>query len=237
MSRTVVIDAFRESVERYPRHAIAVFDVIRATTTAVTAVSGGRLVYPAASLEEATALAAGLDDPLLVGEVGGDVPEGFDLSNSPAAVATLNDYGRPLVLLSTSGMPILVAAGAGAYVGALRNYSSLARLLASRYEHVALIGAGTRGEFREEDQLACAWTAQILLEHGFEPENDETLEIVERWRGKDVEALTVSNSVGFLRRTGQLRDLDFVLGHVDDLDVIVRLGDGVLEVEQAAAAA
>jgi 2-phosphosulfolactate phosphatase len=230
VSRVVAIDAFLESVERYPGHALAVFDVIRATTTAVTAVSRGLRVHPAASLEDAEALAGRLDEPLLVGEVGGEVPDGFDLGNSPAAVAEL-ETSRPVVLLSTSGMPIVVAAGVGSYVGALRNYAALARHLAAGHERVALIGAGTRGEFREEDQLGCAWTAAVLLDHGFEPANDETLAIVERWRDADVEALTVSNSVGYLRRTEQLQDLDFVLSHVDDLDLVVTLGEGVLEVE------
>ena len=226
----VAIDAFLESVSRYPGHALAVFDVIRATTTAVTAVDRGHRVHPASTLEEALAVASGLDDPLLVGEVAGEVPDGFDFSNSPAAVAALPDSKRPVVLLSTSGMPILVAAGPGTYVGSLRNYSALARYIASRHDRVALIGAGTRGEFREEDQIGCAWTAAALIEHGFEPANDETLAIVERWRGVAPEALTVSNSVGYLRRTGQLQDLDFVLAHVDDLDLIVTVGDGVLDV-------
>jgi hypothetical protein len=41
--------------------------------------------------------------------------------------------------------------------------------------------------------------------------------VIERWRGADAGAIEVSNSVTYLRDTGQLADLEFVLGHVDDL--------------------
>ena len=33
-----------------------------------------------------------------------------------------------------------------------------------------------------------------------------------------VESISAGASAEYLRQTGQLRDLDFILGHVDDLD-------------------
>jgi 2-phosphosulfolactate phosphatase len=45
---------------------------------------------------------------LLVGEVGGDMPDGFDLHNSPAAIATRTDIHRPMILVSTSGTRLIV---------------------------------------------------------------------------------------------------------------------------------
>jgi 2-phosphosulfolactate phosphatase len=229
--RVVAIDVFPESVERYPGHAFVVCDVIRATTTAVTAVAQGRDVYPVPSLEAALPLAARLSNPLLVGELGGNMPYGFDLTNSPADVAARDDVDRPMILLSTSGTRLLGEAGPGAYAGSLRNYTALARFLAQHHKRVAVIGAGTRGEFREEDQLACSWIAEQLVSLGFEPANDDTRGYIERWSGRPVDAITMSNSVEYLRRTGQLRDLDFVLTHIDDVDVAVQLRDGRLVAE------
>ena len=70
MKRSVVIDCFPESAERYrSRYAIVAIDVIRATTTATTALQLGRRVYPAKTTDQAFVLAAKLDDPLLVGEL------------------------------------------------------------------------------------------------------------------------------------------------------------------------
>ena len=220
MSRSVVIDCFPEAARVYRNgYGVVAVDVLRATTTAVTACAAGHRVYPVASLEAAVPLAARLDRPLLVGELGGNMPYGFDLQNSPALVAQL-EVGRPLILLSTSGTRLVhEAVGAeGVYVGCLRNLTATARRLTERHERVALVGAGTRGVFREEDQLACAWLAERLLDEGFEAADEQTRELVERWRGASVETIRRSDSAEYLLRSGQLADLEFVLAHVDDVD-------------------
>lgn len=219
MSRTVVIDCFPEAGRVYRNgYGVVAVDVLRATTTAVTALAAGHRVYPVPSLELAVPLAARLERPLLVGELGGNMPYGFDLQNSPALVAQLTDE-RPLILLSTSGTRLVhEARGAEAvYVGCLRNVTATAERLAARHERVALIGAGTRGSFREEDQVGCAWIAERLLDAGYEPADARTAEIVERWRGAPVETIRRSDSAEYLLRSGQLADLEFVLSHLDDV--------------------
>jgi len=224
-----VIDCFPESAERYGAGwAVVAIDVIRATTTATTAAALGRRCFPVPSLEAAVPLAARLDNPLLVGELGGNMPYGFDLNNSPVDIELLAPDSRPMILLSTSGTRLLDAAGNAdaVYLGCLRNLSALARHLAAHHERVAAIGAGTRGEFREEDQLGCAWLAERLLAEGFEPADARTSGLVDRWRGAPVEAIGESASAEYLRRSGQLKDLEFVLTHVDDLDGVYRVEDG-----------
>jgi 2-phosphosulfolactate phosphatase len=225
----VAIDFLPESAARYRAdHAIVVVDVIRATTTAVTAAAIGWRCYPTPSLEAAVPLAARLANPLLVGELGGNRPFGFDLTNSPAELSARTDVTRPLILLSTSGTLLLWEArtAPAAFAACLRNWSSQVRHLAGRFDKVAVLGAGSRGEFRLEDQLCCAWIADGLLSRGYEPENDATREVVERWRGEPVEAFLPSPSVAYLERTGQLRDLDFILDHVDDLKAVFPLEGG-----------
>jgi len=226
MSKTVVIDCFPESAARYvDDHVIVAVDVIRATTTATTAVALGRRCFPVPSLEAALPLAARLDNPLLVGELGGNMPYGFDLTNSPAGLAARTDVSRPMILLSTSGTKLITDALASqaVYIGSLRGHSALAEHLAAGHERIAVIGAGTRGEFREEDQLCCAWIAERLLQHGYEPERSDTERLVERWSGSPPNVIGVSNSADYLRQTGQTEDLDFILAHVDDLSDVFRL--------------
>jgi 2-phosphosulfolactate phosphatase len=224
--RSFVIDFLPESAARHrDERAIVAVDVIRATTTAVTGVSLGRRCFPAGDIEQAVPLAARLDRPLLVGEIGGNMPYGFDLTNSPAALARIEDVSRPMILLSTSGTR-LVCESRGAedvYVACLRNFTAQASRLAGAHDRVALLGAGARGEFREEDQLCCAWIGDLLLDAGYEPADDRTGEIVERWRGVDVGAIEESNSVRYLADTGQLADFEFVVAHVDDLDTTFAL--------------
>ena len=229
--RTVLIDCFPESLPRYGAgYAVVAVDVIRATTTAVTAAALGRRCFPVGTLDDAVALAERLDDPLLAGELGGSMPYGFELNNSPAALASRRDVDRPLVLLSTSGTRTITEACRAdeVYAACLRNYRAQAGALAGHATAVALVGAGARGEFREEDQLCCAWIAEQLLELGFAPADAETGRLVERWSGEPVDAIAHGKSAEYLRSTGQTDDLDFVLGHVDDLDDAFAYRDGQL---------
>jgi 2-phosphosulfolactate phosphatase len=218
---SVVIDCFPESVERYRKgYAVVAIDVIRATTTAITAVASGRRCFFSPSIEGAIHLAARLDKPLLVGELGGNMPYGFDLNNSPAEIAVRTDIKRPMILVSTSGSQLLQNVGDCdiGYVASFRNYGAIINHLIKRHSHVALIGAGSRGEFREEDQMCCAWIAAGLMKAGYKPEDGRTAEVVNRWRGSPVGACTLGNSAEYLRKTGQTRDLEFILTHVNDID-------------------
>jgi 2-phosphosulfolactate phosphatase len=228
---SVVIDFLPQNAERYRSgYAIVAVDVIRATTTLVTAASGGRRCYVSDSVESALASAARFDDALLVGEIGGDVPPAFHLSNSPAALARRTDVERPMVLVSSSGTRLLCGArGCDAvYVACLRNYEAVVEHIAGRHARIAVIGAGTRGEFREEDQLCCAWIAARLIDRGYDA-NRDTLALVSRWKDAPVESCLVSKSVDYLRRSGQLDDLDFVLSHVNDLEFVsALLGDEIV---------
>lgn len=222
MDRTFVIDALPERATRYrDTYAIVVVDVFRATTVIVTALSHGHRVYPVATVAEAAIVAGQLKNPILAGEQGGIKPDGFDLNNSPAAVSQL-DGSNPIVLLSSAGTQLLAhARGASAvYVACLRNFTATANQIALSDRRVALIGAGTRGEARPEDQMVCAWIGQRLLGHGFRAENEATVRELAAWDGVRVEAIISSPSAEYLRNSNQTQDIDFVLGHVDDVDAI-----------------
>jgi 2-phosphosulfolactate phosphatase len=230
MRGSVVIDCFPESAERYrSRCAIVAIDVIRATTTATTALQLGRQVYPAKTTDEAFVLAEKLDNPLLVGELGGNMPDGFDITNSPAQIARRTDTDRPMVLVSSSGTQLLMdSAGSEAvYAACLRNYEAVARHLASRHRHIAVLGAGTRGQFRCEDQAVCALVAHRLVESGYVPENQQTAEWIERWRllsfASITEHIQAGRSADYLRRSGQDEDLAFVVQHINDLEIVPQL--------------
>lgn len=231
MSGGVVIDCFPESAERYRSgYAIVVIDVIRATTTAVTAVHQGRHVYPVRTTDEAFVLATKLKEPLLVGEMGGNMPYGFDLTNSPLEISVRQDVHRPIILVSSSGTQLLLNASGGdaVYIACLRNLTSVSVHLAGKHERVAVLGAGSRGQFRREDQIGCAWLADKLGSCGYRPENRQTEELIERWRGANLEVIREGRSAAYLRDTKQEHDLDFILKHIDDLDSVPSLADGRL---------
>jgi 2-phosphosulfolactate phosphatase len=240
MQKTVVIDYLPESVQRYrPDWTIVAVDVIRATTTAVTAAAIGRRCFPLPSIEAAIEFAQEFDDPLLAGEVGGTMPFAFEMDNSPAQLVRRTDTHRPFLLVSSSGTKVIHEASGNeaVYLGCFRNCSVLAEYLAGRHSRIAIIGAGCKGEFREEDQICCAWIARDLIRMGYAPGHAQTDAVVSRWQDAPAEACLCSRSVDFLRRTDQLRDLDFVLSHINDLEAVFTVENGevkMISLEQRA---
>jgi 2-phosphosulfolactate phosphatase len=229
MNRVVGVDCFHThlSDETYGWTIVAV-DVIRAATTAITAVETGQRCFPVPSIEAAVPLAGRLENPVLAGELGGLKPYGFDLQNSPTEVAERDDISRPLILLATSGTRLMCEAAmrGAAHIACLRNAHAAAKCLAEGHEAVMLLAAASRGEFREEDQLCCARIARILLERGYEARDPETEEIVARWGDASDDAFVGGHSSEYLRRTGQEHDLEFVISHIDDLETGYELRDG-----------
>jgi 2-phosphosulfolactate phosphatase len=229
MQKTVVIDYTPENAALYGSGwAIVAVDVIRATTTAITAAAAGWRCFPAPSIDAARAIARQLDNPLLAGESGGDVPSGFEMDNSPAQIAERTDAHRPLVLVSSSGTRLIHHAAAcdAIYLSSFRSYSALVDYLPGRHARIAVIGAGSHGEFREEDQACCAWIAAGLMKSGYTPLNARTGAVVARWRHKEPEACLPSRSVAFLKRTGRLHDLNFIFSHIDDLNRVFTIREG-----------
>lgn len=138
-----------------------VIDVLRASTTVITALANGAdRVVPAAEIAEAKEVAAGLPPPVLLGgERGGVRIPGFDLGNSPLEYSADRVAGRTIVITTTNGTAAL-AASRGAreiLIGAIVNRiaaSKMIRRLAHDGDHVHLVCAGTDGLVSAEDVLA-----------------------------------------------------------------------------------
>ncbi|HSG66484.1 MAG TPA: 2-phosphosulfolactate phosphatase, partial [Gammaproteobacteria bacterium] len=90
---------------------VVVIDVLRAFTTAAFAFErGAREIVLVATVDEAFALRGRIPGSLLIGEVGGLPIDGFDLPNSPTAVAAADLDGRRLILRTSSGTQGVVRA-------------------------------------------------------------------------------------------------------------------------------
>ena len=215
----VAIDCISESTRQYDKNtAVVVIDVIRSTTVIATALKVGQRCFFAPTVEEAVLLAKHLDKPLLVGEVGGNMPYGFDLKNSPVDIEKYPDKHRPIIIVSTSGIPLLYSLrnSSSVYVACLRNCAATVELLKNHYKNVKLFGAPTRGEFREEDKLCCSWIAAGLMKAGYMCDDRKTLQLVNNWKDKSVQVCAAGNSAKYLIETRQKKDLTFIIKHVND---------------------
>lgn len=91
--------------------AVVVIDVIRAFSTAAYAFSAGaRHIYLVASVEEALAFKATHPGSLAMGEDHGNMPDGFDLPNSPVLASRADLDGRLVVQRTSAGTQGVVAA-------------------------------------------------------------------------------------------------------------------------------
>jgi phosphosulfolactate phosphohydrolase-like enzyme len=227
-SRTVAIDAVSESPVRHPGcDAIVLIDVICDTTMLTTGVAQHRKVYPAASGPAALFMAQSLDEPLLAADERETWRPGFEITDSPAQLAARSDQ-RPLVLYCGTGTT--VAANhlfwPDVYVACLRNISATVRHISLRHRNVLILDATNDGDVRCEDKMAAGRLAAALADVGFEPAGLGTRETIARWAGADIALAAWGRSAEDLRRRRREADLEFVLSHVDDLDLVCGFQDG-----------
>jgi 2-phosphosulfolactate phosphatase len=129
-------------------------DVLRATTTIVTALAAGcRAVLPCAEVEEARALARSLPGKVLLGgERGGRPLPGFDLGNSPGEYTPAVCRDATLVLTTSNGTRALLHA------------SSAEAVLVAAFVNLRAVCEHLRGEARPVHVLCAAEAGQPALE-------------------------------------------------------------------------
>jgi 2-phosphosulfolactate phosphatase len=83
---------------------VVVIDVLRAFSTAAYAFGAGvESIILVGDVEEALSLKAQLPDTLIMGEVHGIKPEGFDFGNSPTELTWQNLNGKSLIQRTSAG--------------------------------------------------------------------------------------------------------------------------------------
>jgi 2-phosphosulfolactate phosphatase len=142
---------------------VIVIDVIRAFTTAAYAfAAGAETITLVGTVEEALALRERSPEALVMGEVGGLPPAGFDLGNSPSAILELDLSGRHLIQRTSAGTQGVVrSVGADTLLacslccaGATARY---VQQLASNTVTFVVTGVGARNPAnRGDEDAACA---------------------------------------------------------------------------------
>jgi 2-phosphosulfolactate phosphatase len=245
-------DAFHDMPQGACAGGIAVvIDVLRASTTIITALAhGAARVRPVLTIEEARAEAAA-GGMMLGGERGGRRIDGFDFGNSPLEYGRSRVDGRSIVITTTNGTAALHACAGAAEVliGAIVNRSAVAAAAhALAIEHggcdVHLVCAGTDGAVTEEDLLAAGAILDAAVRHDGRTEDafDATgREALLRFRATvtagptaaDAIAHAFTSSIGGrnLIEIGMEADLP-ASAAIDSLPVVPRLGGkGYLDLE------
>lgn len=179
------------------RHATAVVvDVLRASTTIVTALANGcAAIIPVTDGGQARERAAALGEGALVaGERRGETIAGFTLGNSPLEFTADRVRGRTIVFTTSNGTRALVAArdAVAVAVGGLVNLSAVVAWALARGRHVTVVCSGERGALSLEDHVCAGLMIDRLS--ALEPRttlSDEARAAVRAGRryGKDVARL------------------------------------------------
>jgi 2-phosphosulfolactate phosphatase len=139
--------------------AVAVFDVLRATTTMTAALAAGvSEIRLFSSIDEV--VTAGREQrapprPMLCGERYCLRPEGFDLGNSPCEMVRDWPACQTLLMCTTNGTKAIIAAREAKLLlaAALVNAKAVARELVSSGLDVTLLCAGLKGDVAMEDVI------------------------------------------------------------------------------------
>ncbi len=209
----------------------AVIDVLRATSTIITALVRGAAaaVHPCLDVEEARAgaVARGREYYLLGGEDMGRSIPGFDMGNSPLEYMAEDIVGGKHIYIYTSnGTGAIRRAYSGSgrpvYIAALLNVSAVASALVesaseSGVEGIVIVCAGRYGNPSAED-LFCAGlvverVGKGLSGDGIGAQLSDSAAIAagfaEARQGQSLDVLTSSDHGRFLQSIGFAPDLEF----------------------------
>ena len=148
--------------------AAVIIDVFRAFTTAAIAFDRGATEITLVA-EAADALAlhrSGVGD-LLMGEVDGKRPEGFDFGNSPHEISQADVAGKSLIQSTRAGT-VGVAAAANAETVYLSSFvvaqATVEAIRRERPETVSIIAMGDQGRVRSDEDEQCGIYLRNVLE-------------------------------------------------------------------------
>jgi 2-phosphosulfolactate phosphatase len=205
--------------------ACVVIDVIRATSTIVTALAhGANGVQPIGSVGDAFVLKAQDTEALLAGERGGQAVPGFDLGNSPEDFTAERVEGKRIILTTTNGTQALAAcAGARTVLAAaFLNLTAVAAYLRKVGPPWIVVCAGCDGAFGVDDAAVAGALAQAL-------DQDHTLVALYESVRRDLAKTLLGSAAGQeLLKVGLGKDVPFCARLNQFPNVPILDGDGVL---------
>jgi 2-phosphosulfolactate phosphatase len=145
-----------------------VIDVLRASSTIITALSNGaKEIVPVGTVEFAVKVSGGIfgGQTLLGGERNTKKIEGFALGNSPSEYTKEIVSGKAIVFFSTNGSRAIVKAkySANLFVCSFNNLKILAKHLRKLNEDVIILCAGNNNFFSLEDSVCAGMLISELI--------------------------------------------------------------------------
>lgn len=198
-----------------------VIDILRATTVITRWFElGGTELYPVKTPDNARELVQELKDrgstPLLMGEVNGIPPEGFDAGNSPIELTYDIVRGHYCGVMSTTNGTVALseAASTGCPViaASFRNYSACLDYALTIGKRIGLMCSGRKSRPSWEDTLCAGAIIERLGERGEVLMSDSARMSLTLWQNRDVNLekfIRLSTHAKYLEQIGYNDDISF----------------------------
>lgn len=194
---------------------VVIVDVLRASSTMITALANGiKHIRPYSSVEACKEMRR--NGYLIAGERGGDLIKDFDLGNSPLKFLQEKFIGEKLAMTTTNGtLAIKLSKGASKIViGGMINLEAVANFLNNQDKDVIVFCAGWKGKVNLEDSLFAGALVELLLSETFEAECDAPIvarAIYREAKNDIIGYLKNSSHVNRLAKLGIIKDIEFCL--------------------------
>jgi 2-phosphosulfolactate phosphatase len=189
--------------------AVIAVDVLRATSTMVTAFANGAThIFPVMELNECLAYAS--QGCLTAAEREGVKAEGFDLGNSPFSYTTEAVKDKAIAITTTNGTRAIRLSEQAdeVIVGAFLNLEAVVQHIKKLNLDVLIVCAGWKGNFNLEDTLFAGAVVE-RVQDTFSFENDAALASLYLYQTSKADIL------GFLRKSSHVRRLEHLEIHKD----------------------
>ncbi len=234
------IDVFSTSLalqeEDVRKKTVVVIDVLRASSTIVTALNNGvKAVIPVEDMEAAQKISQNLDPSgyLLCGEKDGVKIQGYELGNSPLEYDGKKVKGKIIIFNTTNGTKA-ISRSTGAdrlLIGSFLNLNTVVESLKADPNEIILVCAGWKNRFSLEDTL-CAGNIIYELTDGKLPENTSdgsvaAFSLYANYRNRVEELIRSSNHAMRLKHLNGEEDLAYC-SQVSILDVLPVYSQGMI---------
>lgn len=219
---------------------VVVIDVLRASTTVITALNNGaREIIPVSTIESAVKVSGNLfgDVVLRGGERNGKMIEGFNLGNSPFEYTEEAVRGKSIILCTSNGSPAMWKAryAKNLLVAGFINVSAVVKRIKEIHDDIYILCAGKYTQFCIEDAVCAGMIIKQLMDEDQEFEfNDSGVAAFALYKNASKSLLKMARTSDhgkYLEEIGFTKDLEFCTT-VDAFDVVPELVGNVLKVKR-----
>lgn len=235
----VFASASAVSEEDVRNKIVIVIDVLRASSTIITALkNGAKEVIPVEDMAAAGKIAQYLDSTryLLCGEKDGVIIEGYHLGNSPYEYKEEVVKGKTLILTTTNGTKAITRSqyAKKIVVAGFLNIDTVIESVKASKDDIVVVCAGWKTRISLEDQL-CAGYIISKLSDGVLPENARdgarmAFVLYEKYESQIQEMIQLSNHAVRLKQLGYESDITYC-SQLNTCSIIPVIKDGTLIIE------